>query len=83
MAKITRRNPDESTPQWRYINQQEKLKKLQEERIIKNKLKEQEQKDFNYNITDEEMENVWVNPEFSDMLEQLKTKRLKKQQQDD
>ena len=29
MAKITRRNPDESTPQWRYINQQEKLKKLQ------------------------------------------------------
>ena len=83
MAKITRRNPDESTPQWRYINQQEKLKKLQEERIIKNKLKEQEQKDFNYNITDEEMENVWVNPEFSDMLEQLKTKRIKKQQQDD
>tara|TARA_B100001173_G_scaffold290120_1_gene280450 strand:+ start:482 stop:733 length:252 start_codon:yes stop_codon:yes gene_type:complete len=83
MAKITRRNPDESTPQWRYINQQEKLKKLQEERIIKNKLKEQEQKDFNYNITDEEMKNVWVNPEFSDMLEQLKIKRLKKQQQDD
>ena len=30
MAKITRRNPDESTPQWRYINQQEKLKKCME-----------------------------------------------------
>ena len=80
MAKVTRRNPDESTPQWKYILQQERLKKLQEERQIKKELKKEKIKqdiDLIYKITDEEMNNVWINPEFENNVKRYKKNKVK------
>jgi hypothetical protein len=84
MAKVTRRNPDETTPQWRYINQQEKLIKVKEEKRQRflEKQKEIAQANPDYKITDEEMNDVWINPEFAEMLDNLKQRRLAKYRND-
>lgn len=81
MAKVTRRNPDESTPQWKFILQQEHMEKTNAVRKIRQALKQQQTKsnDLDYKITDEEMKDVWINPEFVDKINSLKSERLKKQ----
>jgi hypothetical protein len=82
MAKITRRNPDESTPQWRHIIQTEHEEKFQrekkEQQKIKQEIRRKEKEDLNYRITDAEMKDVWINPEFKDIIQTAKQKRMQK-----